>query len=138
MANQYPLQVLTGYSFAHLVSICQHYKVLSSSLFSLQQQSQLFWPGVAAMLPDHREEESNTFYGCLQDGTPDHFQYVQLYGYWYSYVQASGMYVRVPRMPLDLPQQLVKALPALSAVETGKLLTIQVAPSLLMTAWPCI
>ena len=86
------------------------------------------------MLLDCWKGESNAVHCCLQDGSPDQIQYVQLYGYWYSYVQASGMYVRVPRMPLDLPQQLVKALPALSAVETGKLLTVQNAPSLFTIA----
>jgi len=46
-------------------------------------------------------------------------QYVQLFGFWYSYNQESNMFVRVPRMPADLHEQLERALPALIATETG-------------------
>ncbi|DBA76073.1 TPA: hypothetical protein ACH3X1_009818 [Trebouxia sp. C0004] len=46
-------------------------------------------------------------------------QYVQLFGFWYSYNQESDMFVRVPRMPADLHEQLERALPALIATETG-------------------
>lgn len=46
-------------------------------------------------------------------------QLVQLFGYWYSHNLASGMFERVPRMPSDLPQQVNRALQALSAIDEG-------------------
>lgn len=46
-------------------------------------------------------------------------QLVQLSEYWYSHNLAAGTFERVPRMPSDLPQQLNKALEALSAIDEG-------------------
>ncbi|DBA88103.1 hypothetical protein WJX79_009270 [Trebouxia sp. C0005] len=57
--------------------------------------------------------------GLKQGPGPSVSQYVQLFGFWYSYNQESNMFVGVPRMPADLHEQLERALPALIATETG-------------------
>ena len=66
--------------------------------------------------------------GCLLDpqttfvflqGKDTALQLVQLSASWYSHNLASGVFERVPRMPPDLPQQLNRALEALSAINEG-------------------
>ncbi|KAL3158103.1 hypothetical protein ABBQ32_011706 [Trebouxia sp. C0010 RCD-2024] len=55
----------------------------------------------------------------LRQGRGTALQLVQLSEYWYSHNLAAGTFERVPRMPSDLPQQLNKALEALSAIDEG-------------------
>lgn len=55
----------------------------------------------------------------LLQGAASAVQLVQLYGFWYGYSRATGMFERVPRMPSDFSQQLEKALHALSRIDEG-------------------
>ena len=64
--------------------------------------------------------QSKLTFTMMRQGAASGVQLVQLYGFWYSHNEATGIFEKVPRMPSDLPQQLGKALHAVSAIDKGR------------------
>ena len=69
-----------------------------------------------------QQRQHNLSLSIQQDVSTSGPMLVELHNTWYIYSDEAQRFVEVPRMPADLPQQVVKALKALKAIEQGRLL----------------